>query len=137
MIKSISNIFLAFVFLVTTSGLTINTHFCMGEIYSVAFFKDAKSCCEDVNHHHNFCKAGSKNHHCQNKSLNIKVTNDFSEAFTDMTLPNVQFVQLFVSSFIHYLNDLPKKSANNSFICNNISPPRAKNLNALFQSFLI
>jgi len=50
--RQLLNIVVTLVLLVSTSGVIINKHYSGGELFSAAFFVDAKSCCETSCCHH-------------------------------------------------------------------------------------
>jgi hypothetical protein len=55
MIKTAGNIILALLVLCTTTGLVVNKHYSEGELYSMAFYGEAESCCGNEDHHMNSC----------------------------------------------------------------------------------
>ncbi|MDN5214585.1 hypothetical protein QQ020_21070 [Fulvivirgaceae bacterium BMA12] len=46
--KKIANILLALLLLLTTSGITLNKHYCMGRLKSIAVFHKAESCMPEM-----------------------------------------------------------------------------------------
>ena len=44
LLRKISNVLLALLLLVTTTGVTLNKHYCMGRLVSVAVYVDADPC---------------------------------------------------------------------------------------------
>jgi hypothetical protein len=55
MIQKTGNIILALLVLCTTTGLVVNKHFSEGELYSVALYGEADSCCGSEDHHMDSC----------------------------------------------------------------------------------
>jgi hypothetical protein len=71
--------------LVTSTGMTINMHFCQGHLYDLALNAPAHSCCEPdagetaCHHHHDM----TKSHQCDDKSIRIESSQDYvSSGFT-------------------------------------------------------
>ena len=74
MIKLIGHMVLSGLLLVTSTGMTINMHFCQGHLYDLALNAPAHSCCEPdagetaCHHHHDM----TKSHQCDDKSIRIE-----------------------------------------------------------------
>jgi hypothetical protein len=85
MIKLIGHMVLSGLLLVTSTGMTINMHFCQGHLYDLALNAPAHSCCEPdagetaCHHHHDM----TKSHQCDDKSIRIESSQDYvSSGFT-------------------------------------------------------
>lgn len=78
--RKLLTIFLAFVYLVTTSGIVISTHYCMGEVKGHAFGQNNDHLC-------NTC--GMTNEGCCHDDLSIlKVNDDHQQVYTGIVLPS-------------------------------------------------
>jgi hypothetical protein len=79
MLKVISHIVLSLLLLFSASGMTINMHFCEGQLYDMAFNTPAHDCCENdtddntCHHDHDM----TKSHHCDDESIKIESSQDF------------------------------------------------------------
>ena len=85
MIKLIGHMVLSGLLLVSSTGMTINMHFCQGHLYDLALNAPAHSCCEPdagetaCHHHHDM----TKSHQCDDKSIRIESSQDYvSSGFT-------------------------------------------------------
>jgi hypothetical protein len=76
-VKIFSHIALSTLLLLTASGVTINMHFCKGYLYDLALNIPAHNCCIDDDNicHHDQDQA--ETHHCDDKTIKIKATDDF------------------------------------------------------------
>jgi len=66
--KKLSAILLSVLYLVLTTGISLNIHYCGGKIESVSFISEVNSCCCESNEMQNNC--------CKNKQLFIKFESD-------------------------------------------------------------
>jgi len=73
-------------YLLTTTGLTINFHFCSGELVSVSVFSEPKTCCG---------KTGGMEGCCQNKKITHKIK-DGHESLSLLKIPKNSTQDLFV-----------------------------------------
>ena len=115
-IKAISNILLAVVLLVTSMGVTVNKHYCMGQLKDVSVFHEAESCMKTMKME---MKGGCSMHCCENITEEFKVE-DFNKAnFTTnlaaeySLLAVITYVLIdfdlisLAESYTHYLNYKP------------------------------
>ena len=65
MLKKVSHILLSFLLLITTMGMTVNSHYCGNDLVSISVISESQSCCETPN-----C--------CHNESMLIKLEEDIS-----------------------------------------------------------
>ena len=79
MAKIISHITLAALLVLTSTGMTINMHYCQGHLYDLAFNAPAHSCCEPDGKKHS-ChhdQAQPVKHHCEDESVTVESTGDY------------------------------------------------------------
>jgi hypothetical protein len=126
--KKILNIFFLLVYLAGTTGFTIITHYCGGEIDSVSIFRnindsdacecEGNSCCEPC---------------CDDEVKNIKIE--------DSHTIGVKYLQLLdISITIQYLiveNHISYFETTRDFNLNNNLPPPEKPIYIRYHSFLI
>ena len=66
MLKKISQIFLAILFMVTTMGMTVSKHYCGSSLQSVSVFSEIDPCCD--------MDTGC----CHDEQVNIEIEDDYS-----------------------------------------------------------
>ncbi len=92
MIKKAGNILLALLVLCTTTGLVVSKHYSDGELYSVAIYNDAESCCDSED---------SSMDSCHDVSAVYKVK-DYFRTSASVTI-QVQFNTIFHTAYINEL----------------------------------
>ena len=101
MLRKVIHIVLACFILVSSTGFTINLHYCHGKIYDLALFSPAHSCCE----------AGSKTpchdsgdlnpvNHCKNESIVVDSTDDYIGSSFTVDLENTRSIDLLLSAHV-------------------------------------
>ncbi len=108
MILRILHIFLACLVLVSTTGLTINKHYCKNELKNVAFFVKAKAC-------HETKKVTCPHHQPTDEKPCCENTTDYFIADTDQVYPTnhlevTSFDEIGIDPLFYVLT-----SHNNSF----------------------
>lgn len=138
--RKISALLLSMLVLLGSTSFTFNMHFCMEQIESIAFFKDAKACemmtkappCAKEDHH------GGGEHEdakgcCEDRTHLIEGQDELKEVGS-VSLPNIQFVAVLYAVVFNYfaLSDVE----NHTF--KKYSPPIIeRDIPVLVQSFLI
>ena len=101
MFRKVIHIVLACFILVSTTGFTINMHYCHDKIYDLALFSPAHSCCE----------AGSKAqchasgdmdpaNHCQDESIVVESTDDYIGSTLTVDLENTHSIDLLLTAHV-------------------------------------
>jgi len=140
MIKKIAYITLSIFVLVATMGITLNMHYCRGDLYSVALYTEATNCCSDVNHHHNL----SKHHHCttekenknacDNHSVTFKTTSDFTNSVQNIDFETYNFVILNTNALFDESISIESNNYTN-FLNFSDLPPNPWQILTFLQSF--
>ena len=126
MIKKVIHIVISFFLFFAFAGLTVNTHYCNNKVFSVKINNHAKKCCDN-----NECG------HCNDKTIILKIHDDF--------LPETQFkIHPVYSSISLFLISIPVQSVNSIsnpialiYPVQDISPPVSSVKIPLLQSFLL
>ena len=151
MIRKLSHIVVSSLILLTIIGWTVNLHYCDGSIYSIGVISKATNCCKYKEHHashkgghshngpHAHCDAEKekKAHDCEDKSVIIKVEENYLPVKQDNVTPEMTKVILF--GFVKNLlisesvtdpdaEELPKLE---------ISPPEIWRILSLLQTYLL
>lgn len=125
--KQLFSIFLSLILLISTTGFTINKHFCGGHLMATQIFitEEPESCCDEIN-----MPAGC----CHNETEFYQLDETFN--FTKVSF---KITSNFVFTFIKYivLNDLFTSIDTYSTKYLHYKPPMIElNIPVLFQSFL-
>jgi len=142
---------MAFLMLLSSTGFSIDLHYCQGNVKSFSFFGKAKSCHVEVNESH--CSKKKKACHmtapsmeqeqsgdckkdcCSNKSFEISPDIDAEKIQIErLTIPQLQFVSVFVEVFILGHADLSKLHIPH---LNYIPPILNRDIPIFIQSFLL
>lgn len=145
MLSKINNIILSFVLLITTAGLTINLHFCAGNLYSIAIDSEAANCCEDENHmgymnvnHNNQChNEVEENNHCDDETLIVKISDDFTKTAQNINISNTNVIILYNTLLPDAFNLFASLEANLNLLNYNDYPPDKRQIFSLIQSYLL
>ena len=127
LLRKIVNTFLAITLLIATTGVTLNKHYCMGRVKSVAVFHHAENCmgndlidpmpcCEDVNQE-------------------LKVDHLTKASFDFESSAN--FYQLAIITYFVLNSDLASVENDKPAFQNYAPPPPDRDIPVLIQSFLI
>lgn len=133
MIKKVSHILLSFVLLIATTGLTINLHYCDGDLYSLGIDSKADNCSEDKDHmdHMN----NMKHNNCDDETIIVKISDDFTKTLQKITISN-SFVIIFFNSLLQdEINFFASKKDETDIDNSNNSPPDTRQILSLFQSY--
>lgn len=146
MLSKINNIILSFVLLITTAGLTINLHYCAGDLYSVAIDSEAANCCEDENHmghmnkvdQNNQChNEGAENNHCDDETLIVKISDDFTKTAQNINISNSNVIILFNTLLADTFNLFASNDKSINLLNYNDSPPDKRQIFSFIQSYLL
>ncbi len=142
MLKKISHIILVVLMLISTMGMTISMHFCRHQLYDIAFFGQAKSCCCATH-----METSPKGHHChmehdhtndcENETIHLHKVDNFIYSDTNIHFEQVSLSTLFsfFVTLIHF--DFTSTVNKVEFFNYNFSPPNVKVVLALLQTYLI
>jgi len=143
MLRKILNIMMALVLLVSSTGLTISTHYCQGEAVESQInvipadlgcgMPDMENSCALPVEHHNDQTLIDNIPCCENEYQTLQITEDFIQDVTPIT-PNVDFAIAFVYATLNL--DLFPNSTQQFYTAYH-SPPIEKDIQVLFQTFLI
>ena len=102
MIKIFVHIVLSSLFLLSSTGFTINMHFCQEELIDLAVIAPAKSCCDSGQECccHNDSESEQSNK-CSDESIEIQSSGDFNISISHFEFNNNESFDLF---FAHYFS---------------------------------
>ena len=101
MFKKVLHIIVAGLILVSTTGFTINLHYCHDQLIDLALFSPASSCCDTNNERP--CDADntiSKMTHCKDESIVVESTDDFIGSSYAVSLENTHNLDLLLTTSI-------------------------------------
>ena len=138
MIKLLSHITLSALLLLSATGLTINMHFCDGQLYDLAFIAPAHDCCEpdgseDACPHH---QDQAMPHQCDDETVKVESTNDFFVSAYSFDFENSHSFDLFFTTQLFIENPKTGKLAV-AGVLNYKRPPPQEVVLSQIQSFLI
>lgn len=101
MFKKVIHIIVACFILVSTTGFTINLHYCHSKVYDLAVFAPAHSCCES-------CCGGpchvsgdiDNTNHCEDESIVVESTDDYIGSSYAVSLENAHSIDIFLIASI-------------------------------------
>ena len=101
MFRKIAHIIVAALILVSTTGFTINMHYCHNQLIDLALFAPAKSCCDTSSGKP--CDTGNeikKMSHCEDESIQVETTDDFVGSSPAFNLENTPTIELLFTAYI-------------------------------------
>jgi len=101
MIKKIIHSIVAALILVSTTGFTINLHYCHDQLIDLALYTPAQSCCDTGNV--GGCHAGdalSKMNHCEDESIVVESTETFVGSSYAFSFENSYSIELLLTASI-------------------------------------
>lgn len=129
----ILNIFLALLLLLSTSGVTLHKHYCMGQLKNIAVFKEAKSCMDKMDMDENALACAMSC--CEDVEEEFKVTDLNKAAFGFNLVPELHLVAVLTYLFIDL--DLFSSVKRHSSYLNYKPPLIDPDITVLIQSFLL
>lgn len=118
---------MAITLLIATTGVTLNKHYCMGRLKSIAIFHHAENCMGEGMVDPMPC--------CQDVSEELKIEEITSSTFNFDSAP--ELYQLAVVSYILIDQDLVSIEQDHPEFLDYEPPPTDKDIPVLIQSFLI
>jgi hypothetical protein len=136
--RKIIHTFIAAVLLVSTTGMTINLHFCHEHLYDIGLNQPAERCCDNGLNDHK-CHTGfsaDSPEHCLDESIEIIITDDYLAAYKQSFAPADPDEDLFTQAHSTFSLDLSYKNSNIVSIPDYyIPPPPQKSLLSKIQSY--
>jgi len=132
LIKKLLNITISMLLLISTSGVIVNKHYRGDQLFSTAFFADAKSCCESA------CCPHKHKDNCREESILYKLMVDFT--LPDITDVDQQFSLDFHSIDLICLHTSLFSNGSENFALKlppPKPPPKGSGLPILFHSLLL
>jgi hypothetical protein len=118
--KRLTTILLALVYIATTSGIVISTHYCMGEVAAVALGASESAKCGTCGMENEGC--------CHDDLLVIKLTENHNYTAANFEIPVFEPIS-FKQAALEYLS-IPGEAQSGKI--RNHSPPLPVSLNILF-----
>ena len=97
MVRKVTHIVIAVFILISTTGFTINMHYCHDQLIDMALLAPAHSCCdteEDANQSQASCPG------CQDESIVVEPADDYEVSASAFNFETSHFTNLFLSSVI-------------------------------------
>lgn len=96
MLRSVAHIALAFVVLLSSTGLSVNMHFCHEHLVDIAVMAPAKSCCEVDEGMRGCCTTefDGANNHCKDESISVDTADDYLQTTFSFSFRNDIFQEL-------------------------------------------
>ncbi len=116
MLKIVSHITLIILFLFSSTGLTINMHYCKDSVYDIGIYTEAESCCADMCQHHKYNEDDKSQNHCNDETFIVEIEDDYTSSSHTYEFSSSNFVNLFI--YQHLVVDF---SANTSSDNRNIT----------------
>ena len=101
MLKKISHIIIASLILISTTGFTINMHYCHDQLIDLALFSPAHSCCDAQTEGQ--CHPNgdiSKMNHCKDESIVAESADDFVGSSYTFSFENTSSIDLLLTASI-------------------------------------
>ena len=112
--RIVTILFLVF-YLMISFGLTINLHYCGGQLESVHFFGNMKTCCCGVEEMNNSC--------CENQTIHFQLNKE-QRIGQDIRIQLVSSIDLLVQDLFSEFVLCYKSEKNNSIIQFDLPPPK-------------
>jgi hypothetical protein len=130
--------FVAALILVSTTGFTINLHYCHNQLVDLALFSPAKSCCDTAKEEP--CDAQhsiSKKSHCENESIVVESTENFVGSSFEFSFNNNHSIDLLLTALIIFNDHGIHKQIVKEPPWHKEPPPYQEVVLSQIQSFLI
>jgi hypothetical protein len=125
--------------LITATSLTINLHYCEGQLYDFALIVPTHDCCEDVAHKNHCNHEGEmdNSNHCDDKTINFESTSEFVATDISFSFENTHSFDLFFTTRL-FINDQSTSESTTTTLLNLKKPPNPQEVVlSQIQSFLI
>jgi hypothetical protein len=135
MIRKVLHIVFAVIVLISSTGFTINMHYCHDQLIDMAFLSPAHSCCdtnvEDAGQVQDNCPG------CQNESIVIEPGDDYEVSASTFNFENSHNTTLFLTSAILHNFQGVDESTKNEVPWYKKPPPYQEVVLSHIQSYLI
>lgn len=129
--RKIANTFLALLLVISTSGVTINKHYCLGFLKDISIFHEASSCMAEMNMQEEDCPMEC----CEETSEQLLV-DDFKQVVFETNLTPQLKLLVMISNIIGDLQFDASNPLKTPYL--NYSPPLiGQDIPVLVQSFLL
>lgn len=136
MIKSIIHIFFVFLFLISAIGTNLSVHFCNNQIFDLAIFDKAQSCCSSQCHH-NILDSENDSNHCKDKTIKIKVKDNYTVSNLHNSQNNISVINLFLVDLFNDIYLIKENITKEIFYYSDISPPNTLKVLSFLQTYLL
>ena len=138
MFRKVIHIIVACFILVSTTGFTISLHYCHNEIYDLALFSPAHSCCEtgSQGHCHSTGELANMNH-CEDESIVVESTDDYVGSSFEVSLENTHSIDLLLIASILFNAELSDDDIVTEAPWHKEPPPYQEVVLSHIQSYLI
>jgi len=123
MIQKVSHIILSFLLLLTTTGLTISSHYCGNRLVGVTINSEAEPCCD------------MEGRCCQNVTQIVKVNDNYTTTSNNFSFEQAALI-IPVLIFIFDI-ELQDNLTDRSFFPTTLSPPPIQTVLACLQTYLL
>lgn len=138
MIKKIIHMIIAALILVSTTGFTINLHYCHDQLIDLALFSPAQSCCDTAKE--DPCEADntiSKKNHCEDESIVVETTDRFVSSSYVFSFENSHSIDLLLTASIIFNDQGVREQIVTEPPWHKEPPPCQEVVLSQIQSFLI
>lgn len=138
MVKKVIHIIVACFILVSTTGFTINLHYCHDQIYDLALFSPAHSCCEtgSQGHCHSSGELAGKNH-CKDESIVVESIDDYVGSSYVVSLENSHIIDILFTASILFNVEVAEDDVAVKAPWHKEPPPYREVVLSQIQSYLI
>lgn len=138
MLKKILHIVVACFILVSTTGFTISLHYCHNQIYDLALFNPAHSCCETGSQGHCHASGDLANmNHCEDESIIVESTDDYVGSSFEINIENSHSIDLLLTASILFNVELSDDNTVIEAPWHKEPPPYREVVLSQIQSYLI
>jgi hypothetical protein len=138
MFKKVIHIIVACFILVSTTGFTINLHYCHNQIYDLALFAPAHSCCETGSQGHCHSTGDmAKMNHCEDESIIMESVDDFVGSSFAVNLENTHSIDLLLTASIIFNVEVADDEIDQEAPWHKEPPPYREVVLSQIQSYLI
>jgi hypothetical protein len=135
MIRKVIHIVIAVFILISTTGFTINMHYCHDQLIDMAFLAPAHSCCDTEEDSENEYQASCPG--CQDESIVVERGDDYEVSASTFNFENSHNTNLILSSVIFNYFQGIYLSNNNEVPWYKKPPPYQEVVLSKIQSYLI
>ena len=135
MIRKVTHIVIAVFILISTTGFTINMHYCHDKLIDMALLAPAHSCCGTEENDANQSQASCPG--CQDESIVVEPADDYEVSASTFNFENTHFTNLFLCSVtFNYFQGIDE-STKNEVPWYKKPPPYQEVVLSQIQSYLI